>query len=154
MCTSVSIANLHKFSGLCSNRCWQNKYCNDCSSSWGIPWQNLESCTKVYKLLNFTSLIYFSWTFCLSLNLWLSILDIGLAHFLLQVKQHFRDGILHKNEFKIVYVAPMKVFFSPTFSVIVGCYDDHYILQNCVIGIGRRGNINIRSPIIAIEPGC
>lgn len=27
----------------------------------------------------------------------------------LQIKQHFRDGYLHKNEFKIVYVAPMKV---------------------------------------------
>lgn len=27
----------------------------------------------------------------------------------LQIKQHFRDGILHKNEFKVVYVAPMKV---------------------------------------------
>lgn len=30
---------------------------------------------------------------------------------MLQIKQHFRDGVLHKDEFKIVYVAPMKVFF-------------------------------------------
>lgn len=26
-----------------------------------------------------------------------------------QIGQHFKDGYLHKNEFKIVYVAPMKV---------------------------------------------
>lgn len=27
----------------------------------------------------------------------------------LQIRQHFKDGYLHKDEFKIVYVAPMKV---------------------------------------------
>lgn len=27
----------------------------------------------------------------------------------MQIGQHFRDGYLHKDEFKIVYVAPMKV---------------------------------------------
>lgn len=26
-----------------------------------------------------------------------------------QISQHFKDGYLHKDEFKIVYVAPMKV---------------------------------------------
>ncbi|KAG8095958.1 hypothetical protein GUJ93_ZPchr0013g36564 [Zizania palustris] len=34
--------------------------------------------------------------------------NIAMIAVLHEVKQHFRDGILHKNEFKIVYVAPMK----------------------------------------------
>lgn len=34
------------------------------------------------------------------------VLSAGL---LLQIGQHFKDGYLHKDEFKIVYVAPMKV---------------------------------------------
>jgi hypothetical protein len=49
--------------------------------------------------------------------------------FLLQVKQHFRDGILHKNEFKIVYVAPMKVLFSLTLPLMFGCFGNHWILH-------------------------
>jgi activating signal cointegrator complex subunit 3 len=36
------------------------------------------------------------------------ILLIDILEIILQIKQHFRDGYLHKNEFKIVYVAPMK----------------------------------------------
>lgn len=27
----------------------------------------------------------------------------------MQIGQHFKDGFLYKDEFKIVYVAPMKV---------------------------------------------
>jgi len=27
----------------------------------------------------------------------------------MQIGQHFKDGYLHKDKFKIVYVAPMKV---------------------------------------------
>ncbi|KAK3150861.1 hypothetical protein QOZ80_3AG0238710 [Eleusine coracana subsp. coracana] len=34
--------------------------------------------------------------------------NIAMIAVLHEVKQHFREGILHKNEFKIVYVAPMK----------------------------------------------
>ncbi|KAH7652348.1 DNA helicase protein [Dioscorea alata] len=34
--------------------------------------------------------------------------NIAMISVLHEIKQHFRDGILHKNEFKIVYVAPMK----------------------------------------------
>lgn len=34
--------------------------------------------------------------------------NIAMIAVLHEIKQHFRDGILHKNEFKIVYVAPMK----------------------------------------------
>lgn len=35
---------------------------------------------------------------------------------LFQIGQHFKDGYLHKNEFKIVYVAPMKV--KPTHTLL------------------------------------
>lgn len=35
---------------------------------------------------------------------------------LFQIGQHFKDGFLHKNEFKIVYVAPMKV--KPTHTLL------------------------------------
>lgn len=57
---------------------------------------------------------------------------------MVQIGQHFKDGYLHKNEFKIVYVAPMKVsilcyslpfsfpFFFSFFSLmgieLVACY--------------------------------
>ncbi|KAL0792290.1 hypothetical protein Bca101_063667 [Brassica carinata] len=34
--------------------------------------------------------------------------NIAMISVLHEIKQHFRDGFLHKNEFKIVYVAPMK----------------------------------------------
>ncbi|KAJ4821369.1 Activating signal cointegrator 1 complex subunit 3 [Rhynchospora pubera] len=34
--------------------------------------------------------------------------NIAMIAILHEIKQHFREGILHKNEFKIVYVAPMK----------------------------------------------
>lgn len=34
--------------------------------------------------------------------------NIAMIAVLHEIKQHFRDGILHKDEFKIVYVAPMK----------------------------------------------
>ncbi|KAI3955130.1 hypothetical protein MKX01_034159 [Papaver californicum] len=34
--------------------------------------------------------------------------NIAMIAVLHEIKQHYRDGILHKNEFKIVYVAPMK----------------------------------------------
>ncbi|KAL6645584.1 hypothetical protein ACP70R_017192 [Stipagrostis hirtigluma subsp. patula] len=34
--------------------------------------------------------------------------NIAMIAVLHEIKQHFRDGVLHKNEFKIVYVAPMK----------------------------------------------
>nr|CAD1837931.1 unnamed protein product [Ananas comosus var. bracteatus] len=34
--------------------------------------------------------------------------NIAMIAILHEIKQHFRDGILHKDEFKIVYVAPMK----------------------------------------------
>ncbi|KAF2598132.1 hypothetical protein F2Q68_00012454 [Brassica cretica] len=34
--------------------------------------------------------------------------NIAMISVLHEIKQHFRDGYLHKNEFKIVYVAPMK----------------------------------------------
>ncbi|CAN6285195.1 unnamed protein product [Urochloa humidicola] len=34
--------------------------------------------------------------------------NIAMIAVLHEIKQHFRDGMLHKNEFKIVYVAPMK----------------------------------------------
>ncbi|XP_010546203.1 PREDICTED: DExH-box ATP-dependent RNA helicase DExH14 [Tarenaya hassleriana] len=34
--------------------------------------------------------------------------NIAMISILHEIKQHFRDGYLHKNEFKIVYVAPMK----------------------------------------------
>nr|XP_010936311.1 DExH-box ATP-dependent RNA helicase DExH14 isoform X2 [Elaeis guineensis] len=34
--------------------------------------------------------------------------NIAMVAILHEIKQHFRDGILHKDEFKIVYVAPMK----------------------------------------------
>lgn len=51
---------------------------------------------------------------------------------MLQIKQHFRDGILHKDEFKIVYVAPMKVpvphLYSYSDNLII-C-DLNYILIN------------------------
>ncbi|KAL6011996.1 hypothetical protein ACLOJK_002466 [Asimina triloba] len=36
------------------------------------------------------------------------VATLGLVKIMLQIKQHFKDGILHKDEFKIVYVAPMK----------------------------------------------
>ncbi|KAG0485406.1 hypothetical protein HPP92_009485 [Vanilla planifolia] len=35
--------------------------------------------------------------------------NIAMIAVLHEIKQHFRNGILHKEEFKIVYVAPMKV---------------------------------------------
>ncbi|KAJ0973942.1 hypothetical protein J5N97_015907 [Dioscorea zingiberensis] len=38
--------------------------------------------------------------------------NIAMISVLHEIKQHFRDGILHKNEFKIVYVAPMKALAS------------------------------------------
>ncbi|XP_074592624.1 DExH-box ATP-dependent RNA helicase DExH14 isoform X2 [Curcuma longa] len=34
--------------------------------------------------------------------------NIAMISVLHEIKQHFRDGFLHKDEFKIVYVAPMK----------------------------------------------
>ncbi|KAJ8643830.1 hypothetical protein MRB53_005578 [Persea americana] len=34
--------------------------------------------------------------------------NIAMIAILHEIKQHFRDGVLHKDEFKIVYVAPMK----------------------------------------------
>ncbi|XP_042461585.1 DExH-box ATP-dependent RNA helicase DExH14-like isoform X2 [Zingiber officinale] len=34
--------------------------------------------------------------------------NIAMISILHEIKQHFRDGFLHKDEFKIVYVAPMK----------------------------------------------
>ncbi|PKA61162.1 DEAD-box ATP-dependent RNA helicase ISE2, chloroplastic [Apostasia shenzhenica] len=34
--------------------------------------------------------------------------NIAMIAILHEIKQHFRDGILHKGEFKIIYVAPMK----------------------------------------------
>lgn len=34
--------------------------------------------------------------------------NIAMIAILHEIKQHFHDGILHKNEFKVVYVAPMK----------------------------------------------
>ncbi|WOL01441.1 DExH-box ATP-dependent RNA helicase DExH14 [Canna indica] len=34
--------------------------------------------------------------------------NIAMIAILHEIKQHFRDGFLHKDEFKIVYVAPMK----------------------------------------------
>ncbi|KAI3929942.1 hypothetical protein MKW98_004096 [Papaver atlanticum] len=34
--------------------------------------------------------------------------NIAMIAVLHEIKQHYRDGVLHKNEFKIVYVAPMK----------------------------------------------
>ncbi|CAI0431699.1 unnamed protein product [Linum tenue] len=34
--------------------------------------------------------------------------NIAMISILHEIRQHFKDGYLHKNEFKIVYVAPMK----------------------------------------------
>lgn len=42
------------------------------------------------------------------------VLQCMFLEFWMQIGQHFKDGYLHKDEFKIVYVAPMKV--EPTHS--------------------------------------
>lgn len=49
---------------------------------------------------------------------------------LFQIGQHFRDGYLHKDEFKIVYVAPMKVKPSRTVLWILFIYMGFWVDNN------------------------
>lgn len=62
--------------------------------------RTLEFSDFVIQLIN----IYLDSEYDISL---INICVTNLYH--LQIKHHFKDGYLHKNEFKIVYVAPMKV---------------------------------------------
>ena len=53
-----------------------------------------------------------------------------------QIGQHFKDGYLHKDEFKIVYVAPMKV--KPTHTLLFPLF----FLYNLFLGVRVRGISN------------
>lgn len=71
----------------------------------------------------------------------------------LQIKHHFKDGYLHKNEFKIVYVAPMKV------DAIFSNLQSFFLSQKIIfimysLGIGCRSDCNFQPPIVSIEYCC
>lgn len=81
----------------------------------------------------------------------LSELDI-----MLQIKQHFRDGVLHRDEFKIVYVAPMKVLFIVHILIYhVTCLVLVVIhIHMPFVGISCRGDIDIQPSFGSSEFDC
>lgn len=65
--------------------------------------------------------------------------SLFLSHYKLrtcmQIGQHFREGYLHKDEFKIVYVAPMKVLGSlAVFSVFLFSFSFCSLKLLCFVG--------------------
>ncbi|CAL9014071.1 unnamed protein product [Prunus brigantina] len=48
--------------------------------------------------------------------------NIAMISILHEIAQHFKDGYLHKDEFKIVYVAPMKALAAEVTSLLAIAY--------------------------------